>query len=160
MMRAMGIAAQVVPLFFAAAGSANADPSGAPIPLGAGVGAGSGIVVNTGYLRVDEWMLVIRATASGAITLAGNLWVINTNLFAPGTTTPDLNVWSPAGKGATMGARGAINDGNNLTGTDTLVHRELWTGIGAIDGAYLRLTTATGSGLQVAAWLVGQATRS
>lgn len=146
---------------FAAPGTATtAVPAGVPVASGFGA-SGVGRLFPAFSRRADRWNLVTRITAAGAITFQGVLWIISQNLGTFAAQTVDLNVWAPAGKSATIANRGMLNDPGTgpttLTGSDLVTHREPYGDLGSIDGAYLQITTLTGAGAAVHAWLIGVA---
>jgi hypothetical protein len=132
---------------FAVAGTApTAIPAGAPVAATAGA-TGVGAPVPSSRRRTPQWNLWLRVAGTGALTFQGRLWIY----YAA------QNLWAPAGKAAVTANRGLLNDANTLSDTTLIAHTEPFEFVDSIDGAYLQITTLTGTGAAVSAWFVGTA---
>jgi hypothetical protein len=146
----------VIHLFAVGATATNSAPSGAPASAGFGAGS-TGRAIPARRRGTTQWNLWVRINGTDALTFQGRLWINSAGLSTFAAPTVDLNVWGPAGKSATMDNRGLLNDGNTLSGTNLIAHTEPFEFTGSIDGAHLQITTLTGTGATVHAWLVSNA---
>jgi len=106
---------------------------------------GNGVGTAGYYLKpFDAGALVISGAGTGALTFQGIVWVYSALADA----------WLPNGISATIADRGKLNDGTTITGTTTLLHTQLIYGLSAYDRIALQITTLTGTGMTVNAYLI------
>lgn len=91
----------------------------------------------------------LRGAGTGALTFQGIIWLYG-NLVA---------AWMPAGIASTIAARGMLNDGTTITGTNELVHTQPIGALSSYARIALQATTLTGTGMALSAYLVPQVER-
>lgn len=92
----------------------------------------------------DVGVLVAKGAGTGALTFQGIVFLYDALSDA----------WYPAGISATIADRGKLNDGNTITGTTTLVHTQPIYALSAYTRIALQITTLTGTGMTVSAYLI------
>jgi hypothetical protein len=134
-----------------------ANPLGAatPPPLGGSAPTNStGIrfdYINRGNVLIRD-MSVVVATRSGTgpISVSGRLIGWSDDL---GTLVANAG-WCPFGKATAEADKGKLNDGQPILGASAVRHAEPFEMATHLDGAYLELTSFSGTSPAFDAWLV------